>query len=246
MRELPDPKEPVALFEGPSVRMFRGWALVALIFGSVCTGALLHAGVRELYEEYQRGRAIRAEPSATTTAPAVRGSPTLPAGVLEGPGGPVRVPPNEPVLINVWLEGCRDCMPAFEAWRAINGERRLRPDIPIINVAYGSASLSFAEAYGLRSRLVFDRGGSAVVGPLGIGTFTTLIVDSAGNVRMRDRPDAPGFVDRVNAAFTILQSAPSARPMTTSGPSSTTAGAQAPSATIGIDAPSEVPMTTER
>ena len=40
--------------------------------------------------------------------------------------------------------------------------------------------------------LVVDPGGAAVVRPLGISTFTTVVLDEDGYVRMTDRPDNAG------------------------------------------------------
>ena len=76
--------------------------------------------------------------------------------------------------------------------------------VPVINVAYGNASEEWAKSYGVDERLVYDPG-SALVQPLGIGTFTTLVMDAEGNVIHRDYPRNPGYADRVRAALETLQ-----------------------------------------
>lgn len=45
--------------------------------------------------------------------------------------------------------------------------------------------------------------GKSIVRPLGIGTFTTLVVDPNGAIIHRDRPDRPGCAERIrNAVLT--------------------------------------------
>src|SRR5690606_34085929 len=39
--------------------------------------------------------------------------------------------------------------------------------------------------------------GALLARPLGISTFTTLVVDVDGTIIHRDRPDRPGFADRI-------------------------------------------------
>jgi hypothetical protein len=43
------------------------------------------------------------------------------------------------------------------------------------------------------------------VTPLGIGSFTTLVVDGDGAVLAIDRPDRPGFAERITAALARLR-----------------------------------------
>ena len=97
---------------------------------------------------------------------------------LRGPGGELALPQDHPLVVNVWLQGCADCMPRFRAAQhlALNGEDWPKP---VVNVAYGRADPAWAERYGVGEQLVFDPG-SALVRPLGIGTFTTLVIDAHG------------------------------------------------------------------
>jgi hypothetical protein len=223
MDDLETPREPVALFEGPTLRFFRGWKLVGLIFASVAVGAALQGAVRAAADAHaQRERLAAAAAEALPIVPLAPAPAMLPRSTLGGPGGSASLPPGQPTLINVWLEGCRDCMPAFEAWRDLHQQGRVPAGVHIINVAYGQASPSFAAAYGLSEHLLFDRGGSAVVNPLGIGTFTTLVVDAEGRIRMRDRPDSVGFVERLQGAFAVLATEAKLRPSAL-GPTSSTA-----------------------
>ncbi|MEW5853863.1 MAG: hypothetical protein AB2A00_34130, partial [Myxococcota bacterium] len=132
----------------------------------------------------------------------------------QGPGGPVTLPMSTPAVIQVWLQGCQDCMPAFEASKALEARGGMDVGLPVVNVAYGSASTSWAQEFGLDQRLVFDPSGGALVRPLGIGTFTTLVIDEQGYVRLRDRPDNAGYAERVTGAARALLSGP-ARTTTT-------------------------------
>lgn len=105
-----------------------------------------------------------------------------------------------PVLINVWLQGCPDCMPAFDAWREMRS-RNAFGNVDVVNVAYGSATADFAKRYDVDDHLMFDADGSKVVHPLGISTFTTLIFDAHGQLAFTGRPDSPDFETHVNAAW---------------------------------------------
>ncbi len=146
----------------------------------------------------RRAQVADVRPAATS----LRGR-AFPACTLEGPGGPVALPTGRPVVVNVWLQGCADCMQAFEAARAIDARGGYR-DLDVVNVAYGSADPTWAKSYGVDSRLVFDEGGAKIVKPLGIGTFTTLVVDAKGIVRLVDRPDRAGHEERVRGAALAL------------------------------------------
>jgi hypothetical protein len=103
-------------------------------------------------------------------------------------------------------------MPAFEAQAALEKSGTLILPVPVVNVAYGEADEAWAERYGVSKNLVFDRDGSAIVKPLGIGTFTTLVLDAEGNVMHVDRPDRAGFPSRVLAALRALPSIKAAAP----------------------------------
>lgn len=122
---------------------------------------------------------------------------------LSGPGGTVVLPPARRSVVNVWLQGCSDCMPAFEAMAKLEREGGLGADVPVVNVAYGEADLAWAQRYGVGSNLVYDLGGAQVVKPIGIRTFTTLVVDPNGSIIHRDRPDRAGYVARVRTALGV-------------------------------------------
>lgn len=130
---------------------------------------------------------------------------------LQGPDGSMRVPPSSRAIVHVWLQACADCMPAFEAMREIDGRGGIGAGVPEINVSYGQADPAWAARYGVRRNLVYDRGGASIVRPLGISTFTTLVVDENGVVLHRDRPDRPGYVERLRSIVgTSPQPTPSA------------------------------------
>ena len=139
----------------------------------------------------------------------------LPRSVLSGPGGSFAMPPPARSVVNVWLQGCQDCMPAFEAMAKLQREHALNVPSPIINVAYGEADVTWADRYGVATNLVFDPGGASVVKPLGIGTFTTLVVEPDGTIIHRDRPDRPGYATRVRSA--VLYGDPNATPPSPTG-----------------------------
>ncbi len=125
------------------------------------------------------------------------------AARLSGPGGTITLPPARRTVVNVWLQGCSDCMPAFAAMATLDREGGLGADVPVINVAYGEADLAWAQRYGVATTLVFDPGGEKVVKPVGISTFTTLVVDPDGTIVHRDRPDRPGYAARVRTALGV-------------------------------------------
>ena len=125
----------------------------------------------------------------------------MPRATLRGPGGVFVMPPPRRSVVNVWLQGCSDCMPAFDAMAQLESEGGLNVEGPVINVAYGEADQAWARRYGVATNLVFDPAGAGVVKPLGIGTFTTLVVDPDGAIIHRDRPDRPGYVARVRSAM---------------------------------------------
>ncbi len=122
--------------------------------------------------------------------------PTL----LHGPDGDALMPPATRAIVHVWGQGCDGCMPSFAAMRELQDEGGLGVTVPVYNVTYGYVDLPWAERYGVRTNLVVDRLGASVVAPLGIDTFTTLVLDGNGNIVHRDRPDRPGYRDRIRAA----------------------------------------------
>ncbi|MFZ9887710.1 MAG: TlpA family protein disulfide reductase [Myxococcota bacterium] len=190
--------EPVALVAGPRVTAFRGWSLVLLIAISVAAGFGLH----EVWDLAVGAWKRAAQPSVRVTA--VRGIEG--ALVLEGPGGPVTLPQRAPVVVHVWLEGCADCMDAFRAHKRLHHEQ-LFSGVRVVNVAYGRATENFAREYGVDSQLAFDPG-DQLVRPLGISTFTTLVVDTEGRIRFRSRPTEPGYADRLRGALDALARGP--------------------------------------
>jgi hypothetical protein len=105
------------------------------------------------------------------------------------------------VVVHIWLQGCADCMPAFDALAALRRGGTFELSAPVVNVAYGEAPLAWATAHGVEQRLVFDPGGSRVVGPLGISSFTTIVLDARGDVLLIDRPDRSGYAERVTQAL---------------------------------------------
>jgi hypothetical protein len=119
-----------------------------------------------------------------------------PTAHLYGPQTTWPIPLRGPLVVHVWLEGCPDCMPAFEAHKRLK-ERGALDDVSQINVAYGRATPEFAKQWRVDERLVFDADGNAVVKPFGIGTFTTLVLDREGRELVRARPDEPDYVNRV-------------------------------------------------
>jgi len=112
-----------------------------------------------------------------------------------------------PAIVNVWLENCRDCMPAFEAWNHFVVDQRIAGEIGkdarVYNVAYGSASNAFARTYTVDDNLSFDAG-DRFVRPLGISSFTTLVLDKDGKVVHRDRPDHSGYLERMHRAWQAI------------------------------------------
>ena len=118
------------------------------------------------------------------------------------------LPLGRPLVVNVWLQSCQDCMPAFQAWHDIVEQKRLAPQLAsasasVYNVAWGSADAAFAGRYHVDDNLVFDSG-DALVKPLQITSFTTFVLDKDLRVRMRERPDSVGFAERLAGALQIL------------------------------------------
>ncbi len=169
--------------------------LFALVLSSMIAGVVLWVAGGAIVER------LRSDAGGRTaeTTPGYIGGRIAPA-VLHGPEHDVVMPPPMLSIVHVWLQGCQDCMPAFEAMRRLEDEGGLGVDVPIYNIAYGEADPTWAMRYGVRTNLAYDVGGTSVVRPLGIGTFTTLVVDKGGAIILRDRPDRPGYRARVRAA----------------------------------------------
>jgi|GEM_PF-1641265 len=207
--------EPVALYEGPRLQSFQGWRLLALIAASVAIGVGLHAAARALWVRQTSAVGVtvvhRAPPStsassssSTTVTPNARIGWPL---VLPGPDGS-SVSLSGTAIVNVWLQGCADCMPAFEAMKVLQAKGGF-DGARVYNVAYGSADPSWAARYGVDGNLAFDEGKS-IVQALGISTFTTLVVDEHGGVRSQGSPVAPDFQSRVMSVWQEMQPRPAA------------------------------------
>jgi hypothetical protein len=202
--DLPEPEDgrerhaPVALFDGPKLRWFRGWALVGVIAASVLAGV----GLTWAWDGYnaRKARADLAHPPAQKQL-----GRSIGPVVLEGPGGTKQALPDksQPLLVHVWLEACPDCMPAFEAMKR-HRDAGVFEGMPEVNVAFGKASPAFARRYGVDENLVFDAG-KHVVRPLGIGTFTTLVLAPNGRVVLVARPQKEGYAEKVRAAWAVLR-----------------------------------------
>lgn len=183
----------------------RRWKVIGLVAASMVAGI----GLWEL------GKTALDAMHTEVATPITSKAQPLPPGfvspvVLQGPDGRrIALPTAEKVVVNVWLQGCGDCMPAFEAARKLeDDDGGLGVDNLIVNVAYGSATTEWASKYGVAKNLVFDPGGSKIVKPLGIGTFTSLVIDPNGTVIHRDRPDRPGYRDRMRAALGVKAAHP--------------------------------------
>ena len=186
---------------------------IALVGGSMIAGVALWVLGGWALEALQ----ARSEPvpiMVGTTPGYVAGR--VPQSELKGPGGIFALPQPVRSVVNVWLQGCQDCMPAFDAMAQLQSEGGLNVGAPVINVAYGEADLTWANRYGVGTNLVFDPGGASVVKPLGIGTFTTLVVEPDGTIIHRDRPDRPGFAARVRSA--VIYGSPNVEPVAAGGP----------------------------
>jgi hypothetical protein len=101
-----------------------------------------------------------------------------------------------PALVNIWLQGCPDCMPKFNAWSSLVAAGRLPRGIDVHNVAFGDATRDYAARYHVDAGLASDRG-DVYVKPLGISTFTTLLVDGEGRVLERLDPTDTRYLGRV-------------------------------------------------
>lgn len=156
-------------------------------------GALIYQGARWMLET----GSPPLEPVQVQSTQHVPNPNRIPRVTLHGPDGTMTIPTGSRIVLNVWLQGCQDCMPAFEAMRSISEHGGLGVRARVINVAYGEADPAWAARYGVRENLLYDSNGSSIVKPLGISTFTTFVVDSDGVILHRDRPDQAGYTDRV-------------------------------------------------
>ena len=192
------PAQPAAIFTPERRSFWSRYGTPLLVMGSLACGALLHEGITRL-------RLFAPKASVAAGAPFRLAAPIT----LRGPGGPVTLPMSVPVVVNIWLQDCADCQPAVDAWQAIQEEQGLAAlELPVVNVAFGGANVDWASLHKLQDRLVFDPSGGALVRPMGIGSFTTVIMDETGTIRLKDRPDQPGFAQRLIGAARVLQTQP--------------------------------------
>jgi hypothetical protein len=212
--ELDVPEERAAVLVLEPVRAARpvgsvGTHLLAAAAGALL-GALALVAAAALYGAYEEREfeALKREIELSTPpAPAPAPAPA-PRGLRAIDGKAVAfVPTGRVQLVNVWLEGCSDCMPSFEAWKKHVADERLPSGLPISNVAYMRASEDYVRRYRVAEGLVIDDG-TNVVRPLGISRFTTLVVAADGTVCHRDDPAAVGYVERLRAAVERCGSRP--------------------------------------
>lgn len=207
MSELEAPEERAALPVLEPVRVTRpvgslGTHLLAAAAGALL-GALALVAAATLYGAWEQRRYEELVQQVEVTPAPAPAPPTSPAprGLRAIDGKAVAfVPTGRVQLVNVWLEGCADCMPSFEAWKRHVAEERIPSGVPISNVAYVRASEDYARRYRVDEGLVIDDG-SNVVRPLGISRFTTLVVAADGTICHRDDPAVEGYVERLRAAI---------------------------------------------
>jgi hypothetical protein len=169
------------------------------VLGLFAVGTLLIAG-RYFSEAPLPPAPVPVAAPMVAAVPATPARPSFPAATLTGPDGAAfSFPPSTPTLVNVWLQGCSDCMDAFEAHKKLVASGSL-PKVPVVNVAYGNASAEWAAEWAVSENLVLDRDGKAIVHPLGIGTFTTFLVGARGEILFRGRPGSPGFLEELTDA----------------------------------------------
>ncbi len=179
----------------PDDRRKRAAMLVAA--SMVAGGAVVLLG-----QQLLRSKAEPTPPPLVQPIPLVAGR--IGPVTLTGPGGTYRVPGDRPMVLHVWLQGCADCMPAFDSMFALQSTGGMRLPVDEINVSYGRADEAWARDHGVSKGLVYDIGGRDVVRALGIDTFTTLVVDTRGQIVHKDRPDRVGYAVRVEEALRKL------------------------------------------
>lgn len=193
-------------------QLARVWFLIPFLLGFGAFGMVARDRFRSEATAQAKLRKLAQPPRR-----AGGGSRRIQPVTLKGPGGvTVKIPGSEPMIVNVWLQRCPDCMPRFNAARELARSGRSWPS-PIVNVAYGSADLNWARRYGVGDQVVIDRG-AAIVNPLGIRKFTTLVVDTDGKILLTDFVDRPGFLGRLEAAMTKARQAAASSSTPTSSP----------------------------
>ncbi len=186
--------QPVALYEGPKLTWFRGWSLVALVVTCVLAGA----GLREALWRVDLASRLQQHAVLPSSAPQ-----HVHATLKTPSGGTVTLPSGRVTVVNVWLQGCPDCMETFRAFSALQ-QHPLWSRVDVVNVAYGQADPNWAHEYGVDLNLAFDPG-DQIVQPLGIGTFTTFVIDGQGRVVFRGRAVEPAFVERIAAVIDAME-----------------------------------------
>lgn len=173
---------------------------------AVAAGALAVVGVFALGAFYAGTPVVDDAPVEVPAIDVVEDGPVVVPVVapVVADGGPVvDVGVAGPAIVNVWLEGCHDCLPTFAAWATFVDGGGVPDGAVVVNVAYGSAqptTAAFAATHRVAQGLTFDAG-DRVVRPLGIGTFTTLVVDAQHRVVWRGRAVDAGFADGLRGAW---------------------------------------------
>jgi hypothetical protein len=156
---------------GPSPYAIFGGAIALLVAGVFALAGMIAYAAMSI-----ESVTVLDDVEQPVPVPAPAPAPTEPSSVrLSGPGGHSEpLPPPTPTVLQIWLQGCADCMPKFEAVQRVYKSGALA-GVPIVNIAFGKADPAWATKYGVADRLVIDQG-SAIVQPLGIGTFTTIVM----------------------------------------------------------------------
>lgn len=176
---------------GPQVNV------AALALGGLLVLMIVAVGLRSWFARTVREAAEKSAPAPPTSPSPSPSEPSkqgyFPRVTLHGPDGDQTIPSRDSAtVVNVWLQGCADCMPAFDAVRKAPPCKGR-----VVNVAYGQAAPDWAATYGVRTNLVFDHGGRSVVQPLGIHSFTTFVVNPDGKIVLQDRPDSPTYNEKL-------------------------------------------------
>jgi hypothetical protein len=215
---MPDSSEPAGTAESP---YRQGRSLAALIPPDrrkqvavllVALGAVVGAAAFMFVDQLRQMQVLPTTwgpgnpPSTVPPPPDV----TLPHVTLRGPDDALDLPQATPVIVNAWVQARPDSMDAFRASRDLAAGGGLHLPVPVVNVAFGKADPAWAAAWGVRERLVFDPDGSLVFTPLGVGSFTTYVIDAAGKVRYTDRPERTGYAQRMERVIAELTRAPAA------------------------------------
>ena len=180
-------------------------ALAIGVVGVVVLCASAGAGI------FFAARPTTVEPPTTLRPPTPEPAPEPPPEPTPEPTPQATPTPTTlPALavINVWLENCGDCMPTFEAWRALVEAGGVPGGARVENIAYGSeqpTTRDFAARYHVDGHLSFDVDGSRIVQRTGIGTFTTFVTDDRGVIVWRGRAVDAGFAANLARAYAQAQ-----------------------------------------